>query len=278
MKLQGLLAMVALFLGACGGMDEAAVGTLVFSANGEEFVRNGFTSEDGWSIQFQAVYVNVYGPTAYQVVEDQQQSLTQAGLRHGGHPHENIPEGSAHVALMGDYFLQLKQPAFEVGRAEDAPIGNYNRLAFTVRPAPDESQGLEQGFTGVSLAFLGTAEKEGRSIGFDIRFSEEMVYYDCGPNGDAGVLAEGEQATAEMTFHVDHVFGDSEAGPPDTSDESSVNFMAVGFGPFAALAQDDSLQIDQQQLGQLMNGATYLQLIDAVRTMGHSGEAHCHLD
>ncbi|RME23060.1 MAG: DUF4382 domain-containing protein [Deltaproteobacteria bacterium] len=262
---------------ACGGMEQSAVGTVVFTANGEEFVRNGFTSEDGWAIQFDAVYVNVYGPTAYQVVEAEQ-PLTLAGLRHGGHPHENIPEGSAHVALTGDYFLQLKQPVFEVGRVEDAPIGNYNRLAFTVRPATAESEGIVDGFDGVSLAFVGTAEKEGRTIQFDIRFDEQMAYYDCGPNGDAGVLAEGGEATAEMTFHVDHVFGDVDAGPPDTTDETSVNFMAVGFEPFAALAQGDNLVIDQQQLGQVMNGATYLQLIDAVRTMGHSGEAHCHLD
>jgi hypothetical protein len=30
-------------------------------------------------------------------------------------------------------------------------------------------------------------------------------------------------------------------------------------------------------MGQRMNAAVFLQLIDAVGTLGHSGEAHCHL-
>ena len=270
--------LLVLPLVACGRMDEPATGTLVFTANGEDFVRNGFTSEDAWTISFDAVYVNVYGPTAYQTVETEQ-ALTNGGLRHGGHPHENIPEGSAHASLTGDFFLQLKQPPpLEVGRVDDAPIGNYNRLAFTVRPAGPDSQGYLADYDGVSLAFVGTAEKQGRTITFDIRFNEQMAWYDCGPNGDAGVLAEGAEATAEMTFHVDHIFGDSEAGPPDTTDVNSVNSLAIGFGPFAELADGDNLEITQQELGQVMNGAVYLQLIDAIRTLGHSGEGHCILE
>ena len=53
---------------ACGPDVSRDTGTLVFTANGEDFVRRGFVSEDGWTIGFHAVFANVYGPTAYQVV------------------------------------------------------------------------------------------------------------------------------------------------------------------------------------------------------------------
>ncbi len=134
-------------LAACGGQAEQKTGTLKIMANGEDFVRQGFVSEDGWTISFEAVYLNVEGPTAYQVVEESQNALS---LRHGGHPHEYIPEGSAHVALLGEYFLALKQDPFEVGRDENAPIGNYNRLAFNVKKSSAESQGGLAEYEGFS--------------------------------------------------------------------------------------------------------------------------------
>lgn len=271
------IALIALISG-CGGEGQEKVGTLIFTANGEDFVREGFVSEDGWQIDFEAVYLNVYGPTAYQVVETEQ-ALTVSGLRHGGHPHEDIPDGAAHASLLGEYFLALKAPTFEVGRVDDAPIGNYNRLNFNVTPASADSKGLVADHEGWSVVLIGTAGKADEDdVDFTIRFDEEMVYSACGPNGEAGVLAEGSEAEAQMTFHFDHIFGDFDEGPADPEDPETVNAMAIGFGPFAALAEDGVLDIDQAELGEQMTGATFLQLIDAVRTLGHSGEAHCHLD
>jgi len=261
----------SLFATSCGG-ETLRTGTLVFTANGEDFVRDGFVSEDGWRIDFSGVWVNVYGPTAYQVVEER-------SLRHGGHPHEDIPEGAAHVSLLGDFFLALKAPTFEVGREAQAPIGNYNRLAFTVRPAVPESAGLVADHLGHSIVLAGTATRAGeQDVTFRLRFDEELAYSACGPNGLAGVLAEGGQASAEMTFHFDHVFGDFDEGPADPEDPETVNHLAIGFGPFAALAAGGVLEMDQAELGEVMTGAVFLQLVEAVRTLGHSGEAHCHLD
>ena len=271
-----IVLMLTVILTGCGASeDQGPVGTLVFTANGEDFVREGFVSEDGWAIEFERVNINVFGPTAYQVIEEPQ--LIPA-LRHGGHPHEEIPEGAAHVSLAGDLFLSLKQPTFELGQIADAPIGNYNRLAFTVRPAPADAQGLEQEHLGSSIVLQGTASLADETIAFSIRFDEEMAYSACGPNGEAGVLAEGGRAEAQLTFHFDHIFGDQEEGPADPEDPETVNQVAIGFGPFADLAETGQLDVDQQALGERMTGATYLQLIEAVRTLGHSGEGHCHLD
>lgn len=268
--------MLTIVLAGCGtAEDQGPIGTLVFTANGEDFVRDGFVSEDGWAIEFEQVYVNVFGPTAYQVVEEPQ---LVPGLRHGGHPHEDIPNGAAHVSLTGDMFLSLKQATFELGQDADAPIGNYNRLAFTVRPAPADAQDLEQEHLGSSIVLLGTASLADETIAFRMRFEEEMAYSACGPNGEAGVLAEGGQAEAQLTFHFDHIFGDFEEGPAEPEDPETINYIAIGFGPFAELAEDGQLDVDQQALSERMSGATYLQLIEAVRTLGHSGEGHCHLD
>ena len=259
-----LLTGLLLVAGCSTNVLEDKTGALLFTANGEDFVRQGFVSEDGWSIAFDSVIVNVEGPTAYQVVES-----TSRALRHGGHPHENIPEGSAHVALTGGYLLQLTQHPLELGSVEDAPIGNYNRMAFNVRPAA----------SGHSIELAGHASKDSTEVEFAIHISEELDYSDCGPNGTAGVLAEGGQAYAEMTFHFDHIFGDFDEGDPDPEDPTMINYLAVGFQPFADLAGAHGvLDVDQERLGQEMTGTTYLQLIEAVRTLGHSGEGHCLLN
>ena len=40
-------------------------GTLALVANGEDFVRQGFTSKDGWDINFDHIYINIGDATAY---------------------------------------------------------------------------------------------------------------------------------------------------------------------------------------------------------------------
>lgn len=271
------------FLGACGddneGGDIAATGSVAVTANGEEFVRDGFISMDGWDLIFDHLYVNLTGPTAYQVVETQ----TSSSFRplHAGHSHEDIPEGSAHVALTGSYLVDLAQgvEATTVGIITEAPIGNYNRLNFDITQAAADTQPVDPVTTtvvddliGYSIVLIGSAENGGHTITFTIKFTEEMRYTDCGPNATEGVVAEDGQGTAEMTFHFDHVFGDEET----LGEADSVNEIALGFGPLAALSSGGVFDITQDDLGNLLSGSDYLTLIDALRTIGHSGEAHCH--
>jgi hypothetical protein len=40
-------------------------GTIVFTANGEDFVRQGFIDKNGWDISFDKVLVNIANPEAY---------------------------------------------------------------------------------------------------------------------------------------------------------------------------------------------------------------------
>jgi hypothetical protein len=137
-----------------------ATGTLEFFANGEDFIRQPFVSKDGWEIAFTGFYVNIYGPTAVQgVVEEEEpdmqvqvayKSSSEGGLMpaHAGHPHTGISAGGDHVALDGDYLVDLHQtpeaPPEErtlvgtIARKDTFgnPVltGNYNTINFSLKP------------------------------------------------------------------------------------------------------------------------------------------------
>jgi len=274
-------ALFVLLIPACSGDDDddddddsVGSGTLIFTANGEEFVREGFTSMDGWDLLFNNLYLNISGPTAYQEVEEESGGMDPL---HAGHPHDDIPEGAAHEALTGAFFvdLTLGDGPTELGRVEGAAAGNYNRLNFDIVHVDSESDGYIADHEGFSIVLIGTADKGEDHIDFTIRFTEEMRYINCGPNDDVGVVADGGEGTAEATFHFDHVFGDEGEDP---GEEHGVNEIALGFDPLAALAEEGVLDVTQDELGAgLLTGADYNTLIDALRTIGHSGEAHCDM-
>ena len=74
-----------------------------------------------------------------------------------------------------------------------------------------------------------------------------------------------------MTFHFDHIFGDSEQ-PLD----SELNMMAIGFEPFAELMQEGTVEEDLASLSVAFSEETYAKLQEALSTLGHTGEGHCN--
>ncbi len=109
---------------------------------------------------------------------------------------------------------------------------------------------------GYSLVIIGTAEKDGQSVDFTINIEEECGY-SCGEYvGDErkGILEKGGTADLEMTFHFDHIFGDAE-----TPLDDELNLGALGFEPFADLAEDGKVDLNMAELH-----------------LGHVGEGHCH--
>ena len=248
-------------------------GTVVFEANGEDFVREGFVSEDGWRIDFSEVYVNVSSPAVYQV------EAGARSARHAGHDDDEPgaddgPEALNRAVLEGDFFLNLKQDTFEVGRNPKALPGTYAYLEFSVTRADSGSEGFQARYAGDSIVLAGTAVKDGRTVDFTIAFDEIMKFATCGLM-DASLAVNGEFG-AEMTFHFDHIFGDFEEGPADPADTHAINYVAIGFSPFADLAENDVLDIRQpDMIAKGMSEDIYTQLMDAVKTLGHTGEAHC---
>ena len=235
------LSLLAVVLAAgCTGDD--ATGKLQFYANGEDFVRQGFVSKDGWSISFDHVYITLSDIAAYQTDPPYD-------------PHEGASiDGKISAGLNNTYTIDLAEgdedaPPIQVDEIAEVPVAQYNAISWKMARA-------ESGVAaGHSLVIIGTAVKEEQSIDFTINVDEECDYY-CGEYvGDErkGILTEGGTTDLEMTFHFDHIFGDGELAADD-----ELNLAAVGFQPFA----------DGADAGTVLN-MTEMHL-------GHVGEGHCN--
>jgi len=287
-SLLALLPAFALWTVSCGDDDSATEGTTIergalqFFANGEEFIREGFLSKDGWRIEFDHFFVNINGPTAIQgeveesdvTVEQQKASLPrdekgEGLIAHGGHPHSGIGTTSVHVALAGDYLVDLRgtplalqgEPRTRIGTVDDSdalgnPVvtGNYNTVSFNLRPV---MRTLEPpacikpatpldawAMAGYSIRMVGTAFRMAEIVGFDIKLLPVIDLFHPEDSGIAysscvwesedepapGLVFPGGTGWVELTFHSDHIFGDGAEPDPELND------FAPGFEPFAKLA------------------------------------------
>jgi hypothetical protein len=252
-----LVVISALLLG-CGAQAEQ--GTLLLTANGEDFVRQGFVSKDGWQIDFDHVYVNLIEITAYQ-------TDPPYDPHHGG----NI-EAKVTAKLEGTHTIDLAEgdenaSPISVGEVKDVSAGHYNAISWKMTPA---SAGPAAGYP---LVIIGTAEKEGQTIDFTIKVEKEYGYK-CGDFvGDErkGILTKDGLADLEMTFHFDHIFGDAE-----TPMDDDLNVGAPGFEPFAGIAEGGALDVNMADLQAKLSTEDYQKLVDMLPTLGHVGEGHCH--
>lgn len=238
-------------------VNESAAGSLVFVANGEDFVRQGFVSKDGWQIDFDHVYVTVADVSAYQTDPPFDASSGDA------------PDGEK-IAVAGPLTLDLAEgdenAAPLVIETVDAAAGQYNALGWQMVPAADGDA------VGATVLLIGTAQKDGQAIDFTLRDATEYAY-NCGEFvGDTrkGIVQAGTAAEIEATFHFDHVFGDA-----DTDPEEALNIGALGFDPLAALADGSQLDISVAELADLLSADEYAALTDTLSTLGHVGEGHC---
>jgi hypothetical protein len=236
-----------------------STGTLFLYANGEDFVRQGLVSKDGWQITFDRVSVTLAEITAYQTNPPYDPEA-------GG---ELQAEVSA--ALPGEYTVDLAEGDEDagpilIGEMADTPAGRYNALAWRMIRA---AQGEDEEY---SLVIEGTAEKDGETIPFTLKIEHEYEYI-CGDYvGDErkGILDAGGEADLEMTFHFDHIFGNGELPPDDGLNES-----APGFAMFASLAEDGVTEVDMAALESVLSEEDYQMLVDILPTLGHVGEGHC---
>ena len=241
----GLICVLCLF--GCGKKEQAAslsrAGTMLFVANGEDFVRKGFVDKQGWKIAFDNLYVTIVDPVAY------------------GKPGEAVLKGSFWVDLAkGD----KDADPISVGKTENVKAGNYQSLKFKIRKATSGE------YKGYSIVMIGTAEKEGTKVPFVIKLDEEMDYDGKeGYVGDEikGMVPAGGTAEVEMTFHFDHIFGDNEAPADD-----HINTGSVGFDFFNQFVKNGKVAIAQSDM---TKSKGYDVLLKAIWTLGHLGEGHC---
>jgi len=235
------LFITGIMLSGCAGGGEK--GTLQLYANGEDFVRQGFVSKDGWSISFDHVYITLADITAYQTDPPYD-------------PHDGGDiSGDVTLNIVGAYTIDLAEggedaPPILVGEVQNASTGQYNAISWDMVKAESGSA------AGYSLDMIGTAGKDGQVVDFTINIDAECGY-DCGEYvGDArkGMLSDGGTADLEMTFHFDHIFGDAE-----TPLDDELNQGALGFEYFIDYADGTTAEIDMGEMH-----------------LGHVGEGHCH--
>ncbi len=242
-----LLVIAALFAGltACGNQEQP--GSIVFTANGEDFVRRGFVDKQGWKIRFEQLYINIVEPTAY------------------------VPDGDETVVLEGSHWVDLAEGDMEadpvvLGTVNRVDPANYQSLRFALKRAPGGP------YAGCSVVMIGSAEREGVQVPFTIRLDEEMVFDGRdGYVGDElkGLLKPGSTTDVEMTFHFDHLFGDNQADAED-----HINTGSVGFDFFYPFARDGVVDVRQEDL---QDAEGYRTLVQALWTLGHLGEGHCRV-
>lgn len=233
-------------------------GNLSIVANGEDFVRQGFVTKDGWRIDFDHVYVTLDNVKAYQ---------TEPAFN----PDEDeMIQAQALVSL-------IQEPTtvdLAAGGANADPIkvtekegnaGFYNALSWEVVTPTT-------GDTDSAIMLQGTAKKDGQTIDFTLNLDQPLAYK-CGEYvGDVrkGFLQANSETELEATFHFDHIFGDAEAPMDD-----AINTGAVGFEPMAELASNGQLSADLEMLQQGLSDQEYQTLKKAMIGLGHVGEGHC---
>lgn len=233
-------------------------GTLIIRANGEDFVREGFTTKDGWEIEFDNVFVSLADITAAQTdppfdPEAGTELQAKAEVKVKGTQVVDLAEGDASAEPI---------PVVEL----EAPAGRFNALAWRMVPA---DSGPAEGYT---IWMQGTATKDSETVLFTIKVNEELAFT-CGDFvGDdrKGILTAGNTADLEATFHFDHLFGDGGAPAAD-----NINTGALGFDPLFALAQGGVVDVDSAALQAGLSEADYITFLSILPSLGHVGEGHC---
>lgn len=235
-----------------------ALGTLEVRANGEDFVRQGLLSADGWQVDFDQVVVTLGRITAYQTdppFEAHQATPPQIQQQ------VSFPDPPPVDLAAGD---TLADPIL-VGSIA-APEGHFNALAWSVMPPPLGAP------SPYPLVLRGTATKGDRQVAFNLQF-EQTFDFICGDYvGDdrKGFVQPGQTADLEMTLHFDHLFGDGTLPP-----EEEINQGALGFEPLGAIAQTNQLDLNETALRQQLTPPQVAQIDAILPNLAHVGEGHC---
>ena len=225
-------------------------------ANGEDFIRQGFVSKDGWQIEFNHAYVTLNEVIAYQT-----------------NPPFNVQNGEK-LQVTESITLVAQATTIDLAQGDEqalpvkvvevsAPIGHYNAIAWNVVNNPEEN---------ASIVLDGVATKNEQTLNFVLKFALNLSYL-CGEFvGDErkGIVEASKTAELETTFHFDHLFGDAQ-----TAADDDLNVGALGFQPLAMIATSGKLNTDLNNLEKQLSVEDYSKLMDNLKSLGHVGEGHC---
>ncbi len=258
MKKNSIFVVLILALGfALTSCAPKETGSIDIFANGEDFVRQGFETKDGWNLTFDSVEMNVDQVSVYQT--------SPAYDAHQGALNEfEVKESLSDVVTIDLAAGDENADPILVGSIESVPTGQYNAISWQLVATDQQSP----------IVLKGSAEKDSQVIDFVIAFPLEQSY-SCGEFiGDVrkGFVENGTTGDVEMTFHFDHIFGDGSLASDD-----ELNQGAVGFEPFAALADNGQLNLVVDDAVDF-SAETQSLLYNALTSLGHVGEGHCHFE
>jgi len=253
-----LLLALGLLTGCSSPADELKdAGTLVFTANGEDFVRNGMISKDGWEISFDHVYVTLSDITGYQTDPpydpDESDTIT------------SDVKASINEVITVD-LAEGDENASPIYISEVAALpGHYNGLSWNQVKAPE---GTHKGY---SLVIIGNAKKDDTSLPFQLNFDKEYGYKAGEYLGDTrkGFVKTDDSSNVEITMHFDHLFGDGNSPADD-----GLNVHALGFDPIFKLAEDGRIELDYNTLASAITEDELMKLNKILSSFGHVGEGH----
>jgi hypothetical protein len=254
-------------ISACGNGGDENTGTsrepgtelpgmLTFYANGEDFIREGFVTKDGWKLTFRHLYVTLDNVKAYQ---------TDPPFD----PHEDTRIISIEtVELQGPITVDLafSDGPVSLGDLTSVPAGHYNAISWDLIPAVS---GPSEGY---SIFIDGQAEKGRDSFNVYIGIEQGFRYMGGEFIGEQrkGFIEAGGSADLEITFHFDHIFGDASLPADDP-----LNVAAAGFEPFASMMGEGTIEADLSMMKVLLGEEFHNDLLHLLATLGHTGEGHC---
>lgn len=194
-----------LILSSCGGNNssskieesgnngESSTGMLTLVANGEDFIREGFTTKDVWHMDFNHVYVTLNNVVAHQTeppfnsMGDNELVSTTSVILVENPVTIDLAEGDENAPPI-------------VVTEKSTPVGFYNAIALRLVKNPE---------TNASIILEGQGVKDGQTINFVLQFPSELSYV-CGEfvgEERKGIVEAGGKAELETTFHFDHILG-----------------------------------------------------------------------
>lgn len=241
-----LLAAPGIMLVGC----TAEVGTLQFYAEGEELAREGLVSWDGYNVTFEHIYVTLSHITGYQT-DPPYDPETQVDI-----------EYEVKVSQAGTHTVDLAQeggvddPRQFVGEVSGQPAGWYNALSWRMVKATTGPA------SGYSLLMIATATNGTATIEFEIGITREYEFRGGTYVGDEvkGILNVDGTTDLEMTFHLDHIFGELE-------EAEGLRALHIDDAPGFGVLWDN--REDQNMIDELLD-LTVIHL-------AHVGEGHCRV-
>ena len=129
-------------------------------ANGEDFIRQGFVSKDGWQIEFNHAYITLDEVIAYQ---------TNPPFNLGNGEKLQVTKSITLIDFATTIDLaQGDEKALPIKVTEvSAPIGKYNAISWNVVNNPEDN---------TSIVLDGVATKNDQTINFVLKFSLNLSY------------------------------------------------------------------------------------------------------